>query len=236
VNFIGETWTYTLDDILFDLVNHSTYHRGQVATLLRQLGGTPLSTDYSRFFDEAGPLPPTDRTPEDISGLFTHSRWANRRVLEAAQDLSADDYARTLGGSFATLRDTLTHIYGAEWIWLERFRGRSPRALPGGGEATLEDLREKWSLVAAEHRMFVNGLSTADLARTISYESIKGDPFRKPLGELLVHVANHSTYHRGQVATLLRQLGQTPRTTEYLIFLDEGGGARADATGTPREE
>ena len=234
VNFVGETWTYTLDDILFDLVNHSTYHRGQVATLLRQLGGTPLSTDYSRFLDEAGSLPPTDRTPKDIADLFAYNRWANRRVLEAVEGLSGDDYARPLGGSFATLRDTLTHIHGAEWVWLERYHGRSPRALPETGETTLEGLREKWSLLAAEHRTFVNGLTAADLSRLISYESFQGDPFRKPLGELLVHVANHSTYHRGQVATLLRQLGSTPRATEYLIFLDEGGAAPADATETAR--
>src|SRR5262249_38138032 len=112
-NFVGTKWTYTLSDILFDLVNHSTYHRGQVATLLRQLGETPVSADYVRFLDGDGLAPP-DRTPGEIVRLFAYNRWANMRVHRATRDITPEEYGRTIGGSFTTLRDTLTHVYGAD--------------------------------------------------------------------------------------------------------------------------
>ena len=220
-NFQGEKWTYTLSDILFDLVNHSTYHRGQVATLLRQLGRTPVSTDYTRFLD--GGVTETERTPEEIARLFAYNRWANARMLGSVAGLPAEDYTRPVGGSFSTLLDTLAHLYGADWVWLERFGGRSPRELPAIRQAsTPEALREKWQEVEEGWAALAEGLETGRLRETLSYQSFKGDDFTRPVGEILAHVVNHSTYHRGQVATLMRQLGKTPASTEYLMMLDEG--------------
>ncbi len=220
-NFQGEKWTYTLADILFDLVNHSTYHRGQVATLLRQLGRTPVSTDYVRFLD--GGLTELDRTPEEIARLFAFNRWANARILNSVADLSEDDYTRSVGGSFSTLGGTLAHLCGADWVWLERFRGRSPRELPAGRQAsTPKALREKWQEVEEGWAALASGLDSGRLRETLSYQSFAGEDFSRPVGEVFVHLVNHSTYHRGQVATLMRQLGQTPASTEYLMMLDEG--------------
>ena len=62
------------------------------------------------------------------------------------------------------------------------------------------------------------------MARAVSYVNVKGETWTYRLEEMLVHLVNHSTYHRGQVATMLRQLGKTPEPTDYLLFLD--GGAR----------
>jgi uncharacterized damage-inducible protein DinB len=65
-----------------------------------------------------------------IRELYDYNRWANGRSLEAASEVSHEDFTREIGGSFASLRGTLWHLYGTEWIWLERWRGTSPRALP----------------------------------------------------------------------------------------------------------
>ena len=219
-NFQGEKWTYTLADILFDIVNHSTYHRGQVATLLRQLGKTPVSTDYTRFLD--GGLSDTERTPEEVARLFAFNRWANARMLSSVADLSEDDYTRSVGGSFSTLGGTLAHLYGADWVWLERFGGRSPRELPAGQSPTLKALRAKWEEVEEGWAGLASRLENGRLRETLAYQSFKGEDFSRPVGEVFVHLVNHSTYHRGQVATLMRQLGQTPASTEYLMMLDEG--------------
>jgi uncharacterized damage-inducible protein DinB len=221
-NFVGETWTYTLADILFDLVNHSTYHRGQVATLLRQLGKIPLSTDYSRFLDSGGLTPP-GRTPEEIARLYAYNRWANARVLRAVSGIPAEDYRRAVGGSFSTLGDTLAHIYGADWVWLERFGGRSPRALPAGQQAeTPQALEQKWRPVEDDWAALVGKVAPERMADRLEFTAFSGDHISRPVGEALVHVVNHSTYHRGQVATLMRQLGRTPASTDYLMMLDEG--------------
>jgi uncharacterized damage-inducible protein DinB len=222
-NFVGTQWTYTLSDVLFDLVNHSTYHRGQVATLLRQLGETPVSTDYVRFLDGDGLAPP-DRMPGEIVRLFAYNRWANMRVLRAARGITAEEYSRTVGGSFTTLRDTLTHVYGADWVWLERFAGRSPRALPAGKEAGSPNaLETMWREVEEGWAALVGEVESARMRERLDYVAFSGDAFSRPIGDVLVHVVNHSTYHRGQVATLTRQLGKQPASTDYLMMLDERG-------------
>jgi uncharacterized damage-inducible protein DinB len=106
-------------------------------------------------------------------------------------------------------------------------RGRSPRGLPSAQEVpTLEALEEKWSAVEDGQRTFVEGLTESRMSEIVSYVNVKGETWAYPLHEMLVHVVNHSTYHRGQVATMLRQLGKTPQSTDYLVFLDGGGGLR----------
>ena len=165
------------------------------------------------------------QTPQDISRLFAYNRWANGKTLEPVAALTAEEYVRALGGSFPSVGGTLAHIYAAEWIWLERWQGRSPRGLPSSQEVPdLATLRERWKAVEEGQRVFLAGLSEPRMAEIVTYVNVRGETWSYPLGEMLVHLVNHSTYHRGQVATMLRQLGKAPEPTDYLLFLD----------GTPR--
>src|SRR5262249_43555284 len=85
-------------------------------------------------------------TPEEIGLLYDYNAWANHRVLEAASALTAEQFLKPLGSSFSSLRDTLAHIYGAEWIWLERFQGRSPATLPEASQfSDVSSLRTRWA-------------------------------------------------------------------------------------------
>jgi len=161
------------------------------------------------------------KTVGDISKLFAYNRWANSRTLEPVSKLTVEEFSRTLGGSFPSVRETLAHIYAAEWIWLERWHGRSPRGLPTGQEVpTIEVLREKWGPVESACREFVDGVAEPRLAEVIRYVNVKGETWEYPLSEMMVHVVNHSSYHRGQAANMLRQLGKAPLSTDYLVFLD----------------
>jgi uncharacterized damage-inducible protein DinB len=163
------------------------------------------------------------RSPEEITKLFHYNRWANAKVLESAATLTEEELKRVLGGSFPSVIGTLTHLYAAEWIWLERLRGVSPSGLPSAQQLpTLAALKEKWSAVEAGQKAFVEGLTDDRMEEKVSYRNVKGEPWSYALGELLVHIVNHSTYHRGQVATMFRQLGQKPAPTDYLLFLDAG--------------
>jgi uncharacterized damage-inducible protein DinB len=160
------------------------------------------------------------RTPEDAARLFAYGRWANALVLDTAHGLQTEEFTRPLGGSFGSVQGTLAHLYGADWVWLERFHGRSPRQLPEAEELTaLATLRARWKGVEDALRAFAEGLTAERLLAPLSYVSFKGDPFTYPLGETLTHLVNHGTYHRGQVATLLRQLGSSPATTDYSRYL-----------------
>jgi uncharacterized damage-inducible protein DinB len=158
---------------------------------------------------------------QGIAKLLAFTRWANGKALESVSVLTPEEYARPIGGSFGSVRGTLVHLYGADWVWLERFHGRSPRALPAGDDvATFEALRGKWNAVEERQREYVAALTQDRLAEPLTYANFAGETWTYPLGEALLHLANHGTYHRGQIATLLRQLGKTPIPTDYLRYLD----------------
>lgn len=161
-------------------------------------------------------------TSEDLRTLFAYDAWANRRMLEACGALPAEQFTRDLGSSFRSVRDTLAHILGAQWLWLERFRGRSPATLPSADQyADLSALRARWTPFESELLSYVNGLSAGDLERSFDYRDTKGTSHSSLLWQTLQHLANHGTYHRGQVTTMLRQLGAKPIGTDLIGFYRE---------------
>ncbi|HEX4440906.1 MAG TPA: DinB family protein [Thermoanaerobaculia bacterium] len=167
-------------------------------------------------------MPRPIRTPDDIIDLFAFGRWANDKICEAVGELDDDAFGHESGGSFGSVRGTLLHLYGADWVWLERFHGRSPRAMPDEPEPirTLAQVRAKWDGVQEQLRVFVGGLTPSDLASSLGYTSFAGEAFTRVLSDALVHLVNHGTYHRGQVVTLLRQLGKSAPSTDFLRYLD----------------
>lgn len=152
--------------------------------------------------------------------MFTYTRWANERFIEAIRGLSQEQYVRPIESSFPTIRDTLGHIVFAEWLWLRRWNGESPSVAPAWTvEPALETLALQARTVADERSAFLETVGEQTLAAPLAYRTMAGDPFVHPLGELLTHVANHSTYHRGQLTTMLRQAGASPPSTDYSVWL-----------------
>jgi uncharacterized damage-inducible protein DinB len=161
-------------------------------------------------------------TPELTRQLFDYNHWADQRALEAAAQLSDEQFVKPLGSSFSSVRDTLMHICGGEWIWLERFYGNAPSAIPNDSTIqTVAALREHWRPQAERLLAFVAGLAQNDLDRMLEYKTISFGNYKNPLWQSLQHLANHGTYHRGQVATMLRQLGAKPILTDLMHFYRE---------------
>ncbi len=158
-------------------------------------------------------------TLKDVEFLFAYNRWANARTLDAVAALAPDAYTRDMGNSFGSVHDTLVHMYAAEWAWLLRWKGTSPAGLDRSGLSGLAALRARWSELERDQAGFVAGLTDADLERTLDYANTKGERFSNPLGRLIQHQINHSTYHRGQVTTMLRQLGAQAIGTDLVTFL-----------------
>lgn len=159
-----------------------------------------------------------------IRELYEYNRWANARTLESAAPVTTDSFTRELGGSFNSLRGTLAHILGAEWIWLERWHGVSPPSLPAAADfPDLQTIRGRWKEVEVGQREFLEGLDASRLAVVVSYVNPRGETWAYPLGRMMQHVVNHSSYHRGQVTTLLRQLGVEPLSTDLLLYDDMAG-------------
>jgi uncharacterized damage-inducible protein DinB len=166
-------------------------------------------------------------SPDEIRTLFDYNAWANRRSLDAAEKLTGEQFTRQMGSSFSSVRDTLAHIYGAEWIWLERFQGHSPSALPNASQfIDVQTLRNTWSVHEERLLKFAGGLTQSDLDRQMEYKTLKFGVYSNPLWQSMLHVVNHGTYHRGQVTTLLRQLGAQPILLDLMHFY------RECATGT----
>ena len=175
-------------------------------------------------------------TNDDIQLLYEYDRWANNRVLQAASILSAEEFTRDLGGSLRSVRDTLVHIVGCERGWLTCWKEPSPistfvadywarhnalfnpNAFP-----ELAAVRLRWAEVEREQIEFVNHVTNESLRRMLPVYATQIS-----LAHLMQHLANHSTYHRGQVALMMRQLAAEPLATDFAMFLMEGRG-RANA-------
>lgn len=161
-------------------------------------------------------------TPEDCRLLFEYNAWANRRILEACDALSEDQFTRDLRSSFPSVRETLAHIAAAQWIWIERWHGRSPAAPPDWYKsANRAGLGERLGALDSDLVEFASHLSPADLERVTEYRNMSGQASAQPLWQPLQHLANHGTYHRGQITTMLRQLGATPPHTDLIVFYRE---------------
>ncbi len=159
-------------------------------------------------------------TTGEARELFAYSAWANALVFDAAGALSPEQIAHSVASSFPSILATLAHIVGAEWVWLRRWLGDSPSGFPEWvAKPELAGLRSRLAEVEGQRERFVAELSDVDLERVVSYRTLKGQPFSDPLVGLMRHVVNHSTYHRGQVVTQLRQLGAKPPTTDLIVFM-----------------
>jgi uncharacterized damage-inducible protein DinB len=158
----------------------------------------------------------------DLERLFAYNRWANVRMLGAADELSAEELSRAIKSSFPSVLATLVHMLGSEWVWLERWRGASPESFPDAADlGTVAAVRERWDALWADQRAFLGQAGDDGWSRTVRYRLFSGKEDQQPLGDLARHMVNHATYHRGQVVMMLRQLDKTPPSTDYVRFLRE---------------
>jgi len=129
------------------------------------------------------------------------------------------------------IRDTLVHIYSAEWVWRSRWQGESPAAmLPPEMFPDLAALRRAWGEHELKMRSFLDSLGPDGVNRIIEYRTTGGQTWRQVLWHMLQHVVNHASYHRGQVTTMLRQLKAAPPAHMDLIafYRESGRGPQAD--------
>jgi uncharacterized damage-inducible protein DinB len=175
-------------------------------------------------------------TPDYIRTLIDYNYWARDRILASVEPLPAEQLSRSLGSSFASVLDTLIHVHFAEWIWHQRWLGTSPAAGPDrSGLVSIAALRDAWHPLEKEIRAFVESLGAPGLARVIEYRTMNGQPGASPYWQMIVHVVNHGSYHRGQIATMLRQLGAKPaQSTDMIVFFREQGAAAESHTSVAR--
>jgi len=139
----------------------------------------------------------------------------------ASLDTTQLTLTKATGASHGSVRDTLVHIMHAQWIWLQRWKGISPRTVLRPDDfPDLDAIRTRWTALEQETRHFVETVGEAELARVIRYTNTKGEEWAYPLWQMLIHQANHATQHRSEAAMLLTEMGHSPGDLDLLIYLD----------------
>ena len=156
-----------------------------------------------------------------IKILYAYNNWANSKIFDAVSVLKSEEYTQDLKSSYRSVRDTVVHIISAEWIWLMRMQGISPKALWESSDfSTVSVLRQHWEGVVSKQNEFLESITEESLNDSITYINTRDETFTYPLWQILLHLINHSSYHRGQVTTMLRQLGAETVPTDFLVFAD----------------
>lgn len=161
----------------------------------------------------------------DIRHLFDYTEWANDLAMDAAGKLSDEQLCHDFGISHRSIFGTLLHMAGADWIWLERWNGRSPTKDEAWSLWTtdscphLATLRDRWGNLVDGRRRFITALDEERLSAELPFKLLSGYPNSMRLVDQMQHIANHATMHRGQVVGMIRQLGFEPPATDLLFYL-----------------
>ena len=173
-------------------------------------------------------------TVSDLQRAYDYGYWANAQLLAAVSRLGPEQFTQPVAGSYGSIRNTLVHTMSAEWGWCDRCGGppRGP-ALDPADFPTLESIVATWRQVESGVRAFLDTLTDADLDRVVEFQlprMLEKGAIR--LGHLLQHGAVHAVHHRGQVALLLRMLGEAPGNFD-MLFYDSARSAPAQASHGP---
>jgi uncharacterized damage-inducible protein DinB len=155
---------------------------------------------------------------EDLKTLLDYHYWARDRMLAALEPLTPEQYAHEIVSSFRSLRDTAVHIYGADLVWYLRWTGTPPTSIATGAQIPdVDSLRDAWRDLEHSVREFTAETGASGADRVIEYRMLDGKTASSLFSHMVQHVVNHASYHRGQITTLLRQIGAAPPQPMDLI-------------------
>jgi uncharacterized damage-inducible protein DinB len=158
-------------------------------------------------------------TLDDIRILFGFNYWAKARLMSVLESLSDEQFTKDLGSSHGGIHGTLLHIVGAENIWLSRWTDQTVlKLLDPKDYPTLGAVRKKWDEVEHGTSEFISSLTEENISAIVTYKTMEGKQFSNPLWQMMQHVVNHSSYHCGQIVTMLRQLGVKPIGTDLITY------------------
>jgi uncharacterized damage-inducible protein DinB len=155
----------------------------------------------------------------DIKTLYDFNFWANNRLFTVLEGLTEEQYSKDLQSSHGGIKGTLGHILASHEMWLSRWQGNpSKTTIDANGGPSLTTAKQFWDEMQQKLSTFVNGLTEADLLKPISYTNVKGETYSTPLWQMMLQVVTHGVYHRGQIVTMLRQLGVKPINTDIIFY------------------
>ena len=159
-------------------------------------------------------------TPDVARTHLAYTEWATARLLSAARELAPEELARDFGTAHRSILGTFVHVFGADRVWLARLQGG---AQEWPGDYDLAGLESDWSALYARWQSWAAGLDGAAIEARVSYHDLKGNAWVSPVWQIVLHVVNHGTHHRGQVAGFLRSMGRTPPVLDLIAYYRQSG-------------
>lgn len=160
-------------------------------------------------------------TLTEIKTLHAYNAWADNMMFEALAAMPAEQYMQDMKSSHGGIHTTLIHLVGAEKVWLERFQGDPQPFLTQNPPASLAELRAVWEKVGYDTAKWLGTMTDRKLTETFTMKTAKGDTFTHIFWQAFQHLVNHSSYHRGQIVTMMRQHGVKPPATDLIRFYRE---------------
>jgi uncharacterized damage-inducible protein DinB len=155
-------------------------------------------------------------TADTLRQHLTYTRWATDRLMRAVEQIPADHLTHDFQTADRTILNTLVHTFGADRIWLRRVKGESPTIILTDADRSLATLQNDWPTVL---EAWANCIDEPE--RAVVYHDMAGNPYQSPLWQIVLHVVNHGTHHRGQVSGFLRTLGHKPPQLDLIRFYRE---------------
>ena len=143
---------------------------------------------------------------------FAYDEWANREVLNAI---------RSAGGANQRSVQLMAHILAAEQLWLDRLK-QQPQSVPVWPEPDLAQSEALADTLGKEWLEFLDLITAGDVLQTVTYKNSKGEQWTSSIVDILTHVVMHSAYHRGQIASHMREQGHTPAYTDFIHAVRQG--------------
>jgi uncharacterized damage-inducible protein DinB len=160
-------------------------------------------------------------TLQEAKTLHAYNSWATNHVFDVLATMPTDKYMQDMKGSHGSIHTTLVHMVGAEKVWLERFQDAAQPFLSENPPASLAELKVVWEKVGYDTAKWLGMMTDKKLGETFTMKTAQGDTFTHVFWQAFQHVVNHSSYHRGQVITMMRQLGVKPVSTDLIRFYRE---------------
>jgi len=163
---------------------------------------------------------------EDQTGiLLSFNIWANRRLTDQIKSLSQEEFTRETGGSFPSIRLTLIHLLESDWLWLNRWQGK-PLVLPpeNWDTQTPISISEIWLGIQEQIEQTFESKAEGTMQQAVHFITKAGAELEMPYWQTVSHMVNHATYHRGQMANMIRMMGHKPVATDlFLFYIEENG-------------
>jgi uncharacterized damage-inducible protein DinB len=159
--------------------------------------------------------------PVSVDTLRLHldySSWATQRLMDVAAKLSEEELTRDFKTADKTVLDTLVHIYAADRIWLARVQAEPRASFIDPQDRDLTLLQTEWPALQQRWKLWLRDFNDGDLARVIDFKDMKGRPYSQPVWQIVLHLVNHGTHHRGQVSGFLRAMDHVPPPLDLMAY------------------